>query len=196
MFTPWVGKNWGDHTNPIEGRKVLILGESHYESDENFLGRKYADGTLETFEKYALGDKTLPFFTKIMQTISGRKKWAMTRDEVLDIWKSVVFYNYVPVYVAPGPRMSPTKQMFELGVEPFRQIMNQHSPEIVVVCGYRLWRWLLKSQSFTSMPPEAAAFKIGSALAMKMQHPSTAFSSEKWHAVLQEHLRQITVGRQ
>jgi hypothetical protein len=191
MFTPWVGRNWSEHTNPIEGRKLLILGESHYESDGKMLGQKYADGTLETFEKYVLGDQTLPFFTKIMQTISGRKKSAMTRDEIRDVWESVVFYNYVPVYVAQGPRESPTNEMFELGVEPFNQIMKQYLPEIVVVCGHRLWWWLLRGQHFIGEPSEIDTFEIGPALALKMQHPSTAFSSEKWHGIIQEHLRQV-----
>ncbi len=59
-----------------------------------------------------------------MVTISGRKKSAMTRDEIRDIRESVIFYNYVPVYAAVGPRESPTNEMFELGVEPFNKIMK------------------------------------------------------------------------
>jgi hypothetical protein len=190
MFTPWVGVHWGEKHNVVGGRRILILGESHYEPGEDgaFVGKIHADGTLETFEEFVLGEKTLPFFTKLMQTVSGRKKWSMTRDEVRAVWDSVVFYNYVPVYVAQGPRVSPTNEMFEMGVEPFNQIVKRYKPEVIVVCGHRLWWALLKGQKFDGDPGAVDTFLIGGALAMKMKHPSTAFSSEKWHTILLSHL--------
>jgi hypothetical protein len=52
----------------------------------------------------------------------------------------------------------------------------------------RLWGWLLKGQKFEKDPYSLSTFEIGDALAMRMKHPSTGFSSERWHAVLQEHL--------
>jgi hypothetical protein len=190
MFTPWVGAHWGQADNAVRGRKILILGESHYEDGQDgaLVGSIYADGTLETFEEFVLGEKTLPFFTKLLQTISGRKKAAMTRDEIRAIWDSVIFYNYVPVYVARGPRVAPTNEMFEMGALPFKKVINEFSPEVIVVCGYRLWWWLLKGQGFAEDPFTKDTFPIGSAMAMRMRHPSTAFSSEEWHAVLRTHL--------
>jgi hypothetical protein len=190
MFMPWKGKYWGLPDNALAGRKVLLLGESHYaaEGDGALVGKTDAGGTLKTFEEYVLGSKTIAFFTKLLQTVAGRKKWEMTAEEIRAVWDSVVFYNYVPVYAAPGPRASPTNEMFEMGAAPFETVVERYRPEVIVVCGDRLWWWLLKGRKFEKDPYSLGTFQIGGALAMRMKHPSTAFSSERWHAVLQNHL--------
>lgn len=187
MFLPWIGKNWGDSANRLSGRKILLLGESHY-SREDEAGQADPDGTLKTFDLHVLSDRSLPFFTKLLQTISGRKKHSMTTREVRDFWDSVAFYNYVPVYVSEGPRISPTNEMFESGAAPFNQVMDRLKPEIVVVCGHRLWWWLLKNAGYRDDPAKSSSLSIGGALAVRIKHPSTGFSSDHWHSVLKNHL--------
>ncbi|UZE49797.1 hypothetical protein ONR75_03085 [Rhodopseudomonas sp. P2A-2r] len=188
MFTPWVGADWGKENNAVGGRRILLLGESHYESGGALIGKDTCRWDIGDLRRVCSGRENSAVLHEADADRIGKKKWSMTRDEVRAIWDSVVFYNYVPVYVAEGPRVSPTNEMFEMGVEPFNRILERFKPEVIVVCGHRLWWPLLKGQKFDGDPGALDTFIIGDALAMKMKHPSTAFSSEKWHAVLQCHL--------
>jgi len=190
MFSPWIGKNWGNPANQLGGRKILLLGESHYSREEE-AGQADPDGTLRTFDLYVLGDRSLPFFTKLLQTVLGRKKHSMTAREIQDFWDSVAFYNYVPVYVSEGPRTSPTNEMFESGAAPFNLVMDRLKPEIVVVSGHRLWWWVLKNDGYRDDPTKLDSFTIDTALAVKIKHPSTGFSSGHWHSVLKTHLHEL-----
>ena len=92
MFTPWEGRFWGRPENALAGRKILLLGESHHaaEQDGALVGTTEADGTLKTFEEWVLGDKAHAFFTKLLQTVVGRKKRGMTAEEISAARDSVV----------------------------------------------------------------------------------------------------------
>jgi hypothetical protein len=93
MFTPWQGRHWGRPENVLAGRRILLLGESHHAAEDGgaLVGTTDADGTLKTFEEWVLGRKTHAFFTKLLQTVVGRKKWEMTVEEIRAVWDSVVF---------------------------------------------------------------------------------------------------------
>lgn len=188
MFKPWIGNQFGQKNNLIGGVRILILGESHYTSDLPLIGKEDPSGTIKAIEEYGLGGVPHKFFTKVLQVVAGKKKWSMASSEIREYWHAIAFYNYVPVYVAEGPRTSPTRAMFEMGAAPFMTALKELQPEVIVVCGARLWPWVLRAGGFAGDPSKVTTFQIGSSRLMKMKHPSTAFSSEHWHNQLKAHL--------
>jgi hypothetical protein len=97
------------------------------------------------------------------------------------LWGSLVFYNYVPMYVAAGPRVRPSAEMFQRGADPFFQLVMDLKPEAVLVCGFALWWWVLAGwPGFGGDPAELDFHQFGPPLGARMMHPSAGFSSTEW----------------
>jgi hypothetical protein len=189
-FQPWVGEKWQQRTNAL-GIRLLVLGESHYCRNPEEIGTCYPNLTIDVVEQYAIAGPGR-FFTGITQVLSGRKKWQLTQSELSDIWAGLVFYNYVPVYVAAGPRVRPSSEMFELGAAPFARLIAEYQPEAVLVCGLTLWWWVLKGWSgFTGDPSKYDFYRLGPAVAARMMHPSAGFSSAAWRPTVLGLLNQV-----
>jgi len=122
----------------------------------------------------------------------------MSRDDIRNLWQSIVFYNYVPVLVATTSHVAPTPGMFALGREPFLRVLENVRPKAIVVCGYRLW-----SPMYTGRPADlqddAAGQpfrRIRSAIAARMKHPSAAISALEQHpAVIEELFLRVDADR-
>lgn len=190
MFEPWVGDLYGEADGAFGGQKVMVLGESHYHETPEFYGREgWPEFTSNVVRELAIGGRHR-FFTGIAQVLQEKPRWAISQDEVEALWRSLVFYNYVPRVVAGTARVRPKPEWFAEGAEPFRRVLETHRPEAIVVCGYELWHWLV-----TSLPedlkiggwvewPLGGVRRIGPALALCMKHPSAGFSSEQWRPVV------------
>ena len=137
------------------------------------VGQCLQETTAEVVEDLAIRGPHR-FFTGLTQAVSGRQKWSMNPGEVKALWHSLAFYNYVPVFVATGPRVRPTPAMFESGREPFIEVLSRLEPQAIVVCGSDLWWWLRRglSEGGTINPPAAEECRIGPVLAARIKHPS------------------------
>lgn len=197
MFDPWIGNDWGNNKNILKGNRLLVLGESHYCNPDkpHLIGQCDPGTTKEVVEQYAIRESHR-FFTGITQVVSGKSKWSMTQLEVEDIWNSIAFYQYVPVFVASEARIRPSYSMFLAGAEPFQAIIAAHKPDAILVCGYQLWWQVLKSSpgGFSGNPDTTPFHPLGGVLAARMKHPSAGFSSVLWHPVLLELLMRTTKG--
>jgi hypothetical protein len=144
FFNPWVGEYYA--ANGFYGRKILVLGESHYcEDSENFDSDSASEFTIEVVQMYLdykNGGKTshkpwMNTFTHFTKMILGEPK----NDEIIEFWDSAVFYNYVQKAM-PRPNYSPSEDDFEDSAPAFFEVLKEHKPDLVIAWGDRLWRAL------------------------------------------------------
>lgn len=89
-FRPWVGSKY---ENGIKGKRLLVLGESHYsDADDPDLTRTVMKRLLE----YKLGacghESWMKTFTTFERAVAGR---ALSGEESIAFWNSTVFYNFI-----------------------------------------------------------------------------------------------------
>ena len=134
FYLPWEGSNYETYSP-----KVLILGESHYERE----GSDRDTFTQEVIRSWAVGEHgTRKFFTTIAKVLSGNLDKHMTKDEKAEFWNRVTFYNYIQEVVGKEPRDRPTETMWERAEQPFLQVIESLSPDIVVVLGGHLSHYI------------------------------------------------------
>lgn len=176
-FLPWVGKNY---EKGINGKKILVLGESHYGSEER---TDITNDVVSRFLKYHKGEGEFEFWmntnTKFAKTFNNGE---MSKEEIVEFWESIVFYNYVQTLMSE-PRQSPTSEQFENSKEAFYEVIEQYQPDLIVVWGLRLWgampdqgRWGEPSQ--VNGGEGLYYYQIGDREypAMMVYHPSTGFN--------------------
>lgn len=186
FFRPWMGQRYGR----TELGRLLVLGESHYGEDE-----PNPNWTIECVQNFASGIWNHRFWTNIGQVITGQKHWEIDR---LEFWNSIAFYNYVQEVAAPGPRQSPTEEMFARGARPFFEVISVLKPTHIIALGYRLWCHM---PAFSSDRSSVRAGNRESdcglyasldgdhnSLAIRIQHPSSGFSPNDWHPLVSKFL--------
>ncbi len=76
------------------------------------------------------------FFSVVSRILLGLDEggWldAAERDGV---WEHVAFYNYIQELVGNNERVSPNNEMWESAALPFRGILNELKPDLVLVLG-------------------------------------------------------------
>lgn len=160
-FLPWQGKNFAQG---YRGKKILVLGESHYTED----GKGWQSITQDVMERYInyITGKS-PFEARWMNTFTKFAKafqnGEMSNEEVAQFWQGVVFYNFVQ-FPTSGPRVAPTAQQFADSEKAFREVFAQYKPDIVIAWGGRLWENIsseLKAQfpMMFVMHPSASGFQ-------------------------------------
>ena len=153
-FRPWVGENY--HTDGIFGKKILVLGESHYcKEDKNrnpaciALGHCSYDCMNE--DCYAqtkdvvgvvvnnyTGQKHEQTFLKFAQSVMGKE---LSKKELSAFWQSVAFYNYMQ-HSQSGPSRPIEFSECDYS-EAFREVIESLMPDYIIVWGVRLWRTFL-----------------------------------------------------
>lgn len=204
MFRPYVGEDWGNPANAIGGLRLMVLGESHY-SNHHEVGSVVPDMTEWIVREYLDGvaQASVKRFCTVVADV--RRPVAKVGAAPRDIWRSLAFYNYVPVVLADGPRKQPpTPEQWAAGRDPFFHVIRSCEVEAALVLGRRLW----DSMEASHEPPEK--FKVGEAerwmrryylhnsaerspyraLAANIPHPtgSFGFSARRWGGVAR-HLR-------
>lgn len=158
FFLPWVGQRY---SQGINGKKVLILGESHHcddkkgcsNCDEYILKNEecidFTKGVLRSYIGYLKGDldfdKWMNSFTKFANIFKGEK---LSNTDLISFWNSVAFYNYVQKAVSEA-RVSPIREDFDKSFVAFQELINNLNPDLVIIWGLRLWDNLPKNGNFT-----------------------------------------------
>lgn len=151
-FRPWVGENYQEG---IFGKKILILGESHYcKEDKNrnpaciALGHCSYDcmneacfsqtqDELELISTNYTGERYQQSFMTTAKSAMGRD---LTNAEVSSFWKNVAFYNYMQ-HSQSGPTR-PIEFNHDYS-EAFREVLESLMPDYIIVWGVRLWKTFL-----------------------------------------------------
>lgn len=129
FFRPWIGKNYGKENNLFGGKRILLLGESHYGCDNP------AD-TENILLKHISREKKLSYFTKL-QSILG-----FSEEHPNDFWDSVVFYNYLQVYLEQHndyPNKADDEEIFQVSKINFFNILENYKPDLIISVSKRLY---------------------------------------------------------
>ncbi len=164
-FHPWVGSLYS--SEGIHGKRLLILGESHYGG----LNNEYPEFTINVIQDMALDKGRLPFFSRIQRLVVGGRGSFSTAQRH-DFWQRVAFYNYIQSALSGGPRCRPTPDQWRVASTPFLQTIAELAPHYMLVLGLELFRHL---------PPLPCGIS-----ACPVQHPSAfGFKYSDWqHRVL------------
>lgn len=159
-FNPWIGSKYGQ--NSRFGRKVLVLGESHYGD------RPRPEFTIDVVRRYGQ-EQRARFFTIAAKLLLGMGAGAWLSDqERAEVWEHVSFMNYVPGLVGGSSRERPTEEMWRAGEKPFLSAVEELKPDIIVVLGQELSHWL------PELPPHITVFAG--------KHPSgRGFNYAEWN---------------
>lgn len=186
-YKPWVGK---DYNNGYRGKKILVLGESHYASD----GKIEEDLTQLVIRDIAYepgGQNYLSTFTCFERAIAGRQ---MTQNERVEFWESVIFYNYLQ-FPTEGPRTTPNHEHWAKSADAFVELLEEYMPDYIIVWGVRLYNALpdlggyggvLKLENEVTADYWVYPINGKNIPALKIHHPSapTGRQWEYWHKVI------------
>ena len=203
-FEPWVGKRYN---SGYCGKRVLILGESHYrwpkaQPDElgRWLTRQCVEEQIGERKPKTFKGGSTPFWTNIV--VAFTKKRNPSLEDKKEFWHSVAFYNYIQEIVgekkARKRSPSPSTEMWANARDPFSEVLAKLRPQYIVVLGVGLW-WKLpncgEERKIARVPCGEGKTGFyscgkGKALAFQVEHPSSgSFSSLKWHAPLMRALK-------
>lgn len=202
FFKPWIGK---DYVNGgIFGKKILVVGESHYCGDCPECGNlteanDCSDFTTEhcikpLLEGYKAG--WTGTFHKFERSLVGHE---VDLQESRRIWNSVAFYNYIQKALS-GPRVSPASADFRNAETAFFETLDILKPELVIVWGVgRMFdnmpggkRW----RNGETLKVDGYAVKNGyyslgneeETRVLWIYHPSAGYSWDWWYKVINTEL--------
>ena len=130
-YHPWIGS---DYTGAgLGGRRILILGESHYIGDPEWDTPDFSEVVVRKFGIV----EPRRFFTVVRRTV--QPEGGESPEERSSFWNSVAFYNYVQSSAGKGPRERPTPEMWRDAAVPFFEVLSALKPHGMVVLGRELW---------------------------------------------------------
>ena len=209
QFRPW--RQEATYLTGIRGKKILILGESHYHNCEEDHGcdasapERTREYHHEITRKVVRDWKDHPHRSPLSTSLP--KLFGMDKAE---FWNQVGFYNYVQSFLSAA-RVRPTKADWfsKDSAIAFQEVLDDLSPDRILVLGKGLWSALPSNQSEVIPPVGERRFSLegrfGSgvddlaywyssrsgkpALAMPIVHPSSwGFRVDDWLASIQKWL--------
>ena len=192
----WYGISFNDNgelvlgTEAKPGKKVLVLGESHYCDDDwkdeelYTFTRDVLDCYLDSEERYSWMRTFVKFERALSNTVTKF-------EDSKNIWKHLMFYNYLQRPLR-GTRMSGDSEDYEEAKTPFFAILKLYQPDYIIVWGRRLFENLPNGKEGKYMPiigGNSWIYRINakqSISVLSVAHPSVGFSWRYWHEVIVE----------
>ena len=203
FFKPWIGNDY--NSGGIFGKKVLVVGESHYCQKETcpecgnpeYAG-ECADFTTDVVNSYLSEDEKngrwTATFKKFEKSMIGPNAYSVSSKE---IWKSIAFYNFLQIAMN-GPRQGGAYTDYENSVSAFWEVMEELQPEVMIAWGV--------TRMYDNMPGGDTwhrendivvdgyhvrngwyTLKSGKRVrAIWVYHPSAGYSWDWWHKVIKE----------
>ncbi len=199
FFLPFVGRDYP--SGGIFGRKVMILGESHYcgercancgvpgkagdcASFTSNVVRAYLDPKAER-------EPWMNTYLKFERSLVGHETDQAERER---IWRSLLFFNYLQVAM-DETRKAGTHEQYQQAQKAFYETLDQYRPESVIVWGKRLWEYLPGDERWRAeedLVVDGEHIATGSyaldngqrARVMAVYHPSAGYSWDWWHKVI------------
>lgn len=183
-FIPSVGPLYD--SGLVEGKRVLILGESHYASDPEAvaLGRRCTTDCFDAYQTCGLwpGNR---FWGKL-QCIATRNT-APTAQESNSAWKRIAYANFVQEFVGDGPRQRPSPDQWKTGQRALTEIVHRLRPDAVLVLGHATWNHITEGQASDEPPIQTPGrpdrsiwlmpYEGGYAKSTWIYHPATGYDS-------------------
>ena len=114
----------------------MVLGESHYCADAT---DAIPEITHNVIEQVKNGNEKYNAYTAFEKVMLGKAD--VSKNDADQLWESLLFYNYVQ-YPMPTPTTSPSSAQFREAGAPFLQVINDYSPDAIIVWGRPLYNWL------------------------------------------------------
>lgn len=130
----WIG-NQLINNKLFNGKKILLVGESHYKTDDPNFTNWVINEQMES-----KGDHH-PYFTKVKR-ILGCKDVSSK-----DFWNSVIFYNYIQAYLQNMKVVPPLddREFWENSENNFKHLCEQQKPDLILSISKRLYQTYLPS---------------------------------------------------
>ena len=186
---PWIGQDYP--TGGMFGKKLLILGESHYCAEGDFPSPTV---TTDVIRDYLQAGDTVPreyqAYKKFERSLTGTETDPAMRNR---IWQSMAFFNYLQTPM-PKPRVAGRQEDYESAVPALFEVLEAIRPEYLIVWGYRLWehlpgeRWERSDTLVVDGKPHLnGCYRLADGTRVKtiaVYHPSTRYAWDYWHKVL------------
>ena len=180
-------------TEAKPGKKVLVLGESHY-CDEDLSDEELSSFTREVLDCYLKSEERYSWmrtFLKFERALSN----ADTNIDSKSIWYHLMFYNYLQCPLR-GLRMAGDSRRYEDATTPFFAILKKYKPDYIIVWGRRLFVNLpsenvQEGEYMPSIEINIWSYQIDghTIMVLPVVHPSGGFLWGYWHEVIVELLK-------
>jgi hypothetical protein len=185
-FLPWLGSRY---ETGFRGRRLLVLGESHYWSDYQPMTPESTRDCVRDVIKRADWVNNFWKFLEQAHLNVERHEMAASGDE---FWNAIAFYNFVQVSVGEGPRQAPSWDNFVAAREPFAAVIAALKPERIYVCGKRLWGSMDDTPEDLFLHDDLQGYRLPSgkvAWCLARVHPSSGrYSWRRVHQVIDSFL--------
>ena len=189
---PWIGKRYG---NGIFTKRILIVGESHYNNGQRIIGKNLLSLTNDIIiESQIDQDWKGRFYTNIVASIIGH---IPTSDERIEFWNSIAFYNFIQNASIAKPGIAPSSEMLIESLVPFEEVIYRIMPELIIIYSYRICDSFLNNLPTEILKPTKgkngffAYYQLEekSIPIIRVQHASRGFSSLGWYPKLAKVLK-------
>ncbi len=197
-FEPWKGKNY--NTSGFNGKKILVIGESFYCSEEDAvatLTTKIVKDYLAIRKGECRENKGgwTNTYLKFERSLIGKET---TPKESREIWDSIAFYNYLQVPMS-GARESGFTIDYKNAENAFFEVINELQPDLIIVWGVgKLFNNLPEDRWTWDKPLNVEGWDIQNGFyqldnkkqvrCVAVYHPSTGYQWDWWHKVISRFL--------
>ena len=200
-FEPWKGKNY--LTTGFNGKKILVIGESFYCSEEE--ADKYAATLTEKIVNDYLAIRNGEFrenkgewtntYLKFERSLVGEET---TPERSREIWNSIAFYNYLQIPMS-GARESGSPIDYKNAEKAFFEVINELQPDLIIVWGVGKlfnnmpedrWTWG-KRLDVDGWDINNGYYQLDNEKQVRciaVYHPSTGYQWDWWYKVIKGEL--------
>ena len=208
FFKPWKGSSYD---SGIHGKKIMVLGHIHVCGGCNQCGDitevddECAQFTINAVNNYLkwreTGEIPSPGYEGWLKTFLHFTKAFFGYEPDFDeekneLWNHILFYNYVQTSV-PDWDVKPTYNDYEKSKEPFIDVINEYSPDVIIAWGKDVYDKTPDGGEhgtplvFDNIRAEQYIYTLYSGkkcTMIKIHHPCMYFSWTKWHEIIKQAL--------
>lgn len=192
-YLPWIGSQYHHGVfNSGTQKRVLILGLSHYQWDENIPIENYPNLTVDCIHAQITGNETKRFWTNINKMFLGQLP---SIEDKSRFWHTVSFMNYIQFPILSGPKNDPEEFMWEASEQFFFEMMELLKPNYLLILGSLNGdrnpcmkqdgvRWIEMVNHFWKLSGNYMGAEV-----VCVKHPGLAFSADTFHPYLKDAIK-------
>lgn len=126
---PFVGKDY-EKGFLNSGKKVLILGHSHYDADSAGCPCHHSF-TIDMMDGFLSGEDGAYYkgFTSQTRALLNRD---ISVDDRKYVWNQVAFYNFIQ-FNLEAPGVKETDEQFTNSIPAFKEVLEELKPDVIIV---------------------------------------------------------------